>query len=193
MSSGAQSHSSGARFRATPRMRAARYGISATFLVCGFGMGTWVVHIPAVVEHVHTDDGGLGLLLLVMGVASIIAMQLGGLLAARLGSKALCAIGAPLLAASLVMVGLMPNVWWLGIALVVLGAGQSVLDIGMNDQAVRVERGYGRPIMGSMHAFYSIGGALGAVLGGPLQHLGLPIAVSMSTMAAVTLLGQLLV
>ncbi|WP_291279635.1 MFS transporter [Galactobacter sp.] len=174
-------------------MRSARLGISATFLVCGFGMATWVVHIPSIVDHVDTDDGGLGLLLLVMGVASIIAMQLGGLLAARLGSKALCLMGAPLMAASLVIVGLMPNVWWLGVALVVLGAGQSLLDIGMNDQAVRVERGYGRPIMGSVHAFYSIGGALGAALGGPLQHLGWPIVASMTLMAALTLLGQVLV
>jgi MFS family permease len=174
-------------------MRSARWGISITFLVCGFGMATWVVHIPAVVEHVHTNDGGLGLLLLVMGVASIIAMQAGGLLAARLGSKALCAIGAPVLAASLVVIGIMPNPWWLGVLLVLLGVGQSLLDIGMNDQAVRVERGYGRPIMGSVHAFYSVGGALGAALGGPLQHLGWPIVASMSVMAALTLAAQVAV
>lgn len=174
-------------------MRAARWGIGTTFLVCGFGMATWVVHIPKVVDQVHTDDGGLGLLLLVMGVASIIAMQVGGLLAARLGSKALCGIGAPLLALGLVLVGLTANVWWLAPVLVLLGIGQSLLDIGMNDQAVRVERGYGRPIMGSVHAFYSIGGALGAALGGPLQHLGLPVVASMGLMAGLTLAAQALV
>jgi fucose permease len=44
--------------------------------------------------------------------------------------------------------------------------------VSMNAQAVQIERAMGRPIMSSLHAFYSLGGQIGAVLGGLL--LGLP-------------------
>src|SRR5216683_4204950 len=52
----------------------------------------------------------------------------------------------------------------------------------MNAQAVRVERGYRRPLITSFHACYSFGGLVGALLGGLFAWVGVGLA---ATFAAV--------
>jgi hypothetical protein len=51
-----------------------------------------------------------------------------------------------------------------------------LLDISMNAQAVRVERGYRRPLITSFHACYSFGGLVGALLGGLFAWVGVGLA-----------------
>lgn len=170
-------------------MRRARGAVLATFFACGLGLASWVVHIPHVMETTGLDDAGLGFLLLIMGVASLAAMQAGGYVSARYGSRGLILVGALVMVAGLLGAGLSTSPLWLGVALAGFGAGSGAIDIGMNEQAVRVERAYGRPIMGSMHAFFSIGGACGAALGVPLLSLGLPSIVTLGIMSGVSLVA----
>ena len=54
-------------------------------------------------------------------------------------------------------------------ALVVLGMGNSLLDVSMNAHAARVEEAYGRPIFAGFHAFWNIGGLLGSGAGALLE------------------------
>lgn len=63
--------------------------------------------------------------------------------------------------------------------------GNGALDVAMNDQAVIVERAYRRPIMSAFHAFWSIGGAAGALFGAGTQSLGLSLSTSVLLAAAV--------
>lgn len=53
-----------------------------------------------------------------------------------------------------------------------------MLDVGMNYQAVVVERGCGRPLMTSFHSCYSFGGLAGALLGGLFAWAGISPAVN---------------
>jgi hypothetical protein len=58
------------------------------------------------------------------------------------------------------------------LGLFVFGTSLCVLNVAMNTHAVRVEREYGRPIMASFHAAYSVSAGLGAALGGISAALG---------------------
>jgi hypothetical protein len=49
------------------------------------------------------------------------------------------------------------------------------MDVSMNTQGVAVERLYGRPILNSFHACYSLGSLGGALVGGLLAGWGLPL------------------
>jgi MFS family permease len=49
-------------------------------------------------------------------------------------------------------------------------------DIGMNSQAVLVERAVGRPLMTSFHACFSFGALAGALLGGAFAWAGIGAA-----------------
>ena len=171
--------------------RRARLGVVAAFFACGFAMAGWVVHIPGIMGHTGLDESGLGALLLIMGGTALAAMQLGGSLAARWGSKPVLAWGALLMCLSVAGAAAAPSPLWLGVALAGFGLGNGSVDLAMNEQAVRVEKLYRRPIMGSFHAFYSIGGAIGAAVGGLLLTLGWPAVVTLGLMAGLSLLVAL--
>jgi fucose permease len=63
-------------------------------------------------------------------------------------------------------------------ALLVYGMAGGLMDVAMNSQAVRVERGYRRPLINSFHAYYSFGGLAGALLGGLFAWAGVGPAVT---------------
>ncbi|MDR2257219.1 MAG: MFS transporter [Arthrobacter sp.] len=177
--------STGTLPRPSAALRRARLGVFASFLACGFAVATWVVHIPRLMDNTGLNEAGLGVLLLVLGVGALLAMQAGGSLAARWGSRPVQAWGTVVMLLGILAVSLAPDPLWLGAGLILFGIGNGALDLAMNEQAVRVEQAYGRPIMSAFHAFFSVGGALGALLGGTLLALNLPTVVSMGIMGAV--------
>lgn len=61
----------------------------------------------------------------------------------------------------------------LSLSLALLGASNGVRDVSMNAQALSVERLYRHAIMSSFHAFFSLGGAVGAALAGVAMWLGI--------------------
>jgi predicted MFS family arabinose efflux permease len=85
-------------------------------------------------------------------------------------------VAAVAFAAALALPALMPTLPLLTLALVLLGAGNGALGVAMNAQAAAVERQYGRPIMSSFHALFSLGGLAGAGLGGLAAARGIGAA-----------------
>ncbi|MFJ2647796.1 MFS transporter [Streptomyces sp. NPDC087420] len=146
-------------------LRAGRLATFAYFVLAGFIMGMWIVHIPAIEHRTGISHAVLGWLLLLLGAGAFGGMQLAGPLTDRFGARTVVPASAALCAASLVLPGLATDVWTLGGALLVLGVGNGCLDVSMNAHAVQVERGYGRPIMSAFHAWFSIGGVLAALIG----------------------------
>jgi MFS family permease len=159
-------------------LRRARLGVVSAFLLAGFVAAIWVVNIPAVQQQVHAGKAILGIDLLVFGLGSVVSMQVGGYLIDRWGSRRTVIAGAVILVPALALPGLATSPLTLGCALFVLGLGNGALDLAMNDQAVLVERGFGRPIMSSFHACYSVGGAAGAVFAAAAQALRLGLEPS---------------
>ncbi len=175
-------------------LRLARGAVAATFFFNGASFASWVVRIPAVQSRLGLDAGRLGVVLLGHAVGALIAMPLAGALAARRGSRLATRASALAYALFLVLPPLAPSALLLALALVVLGAAEGALNVTMNAQAAEVERRYGRPIMSSFHALYSVGGLLGASLGGfaaargigPVPHLA---AAALVTLVVTTLGG----
>jgi MFS family permease len=149
-------------------VRAARAGTAVIFLLVGTGMGLWVVHIPVVQKHLGLSDGVLGIALFSIVGGAIAAMPLAGWAATTRGSRFATRLMALVFAVGVALPLLAPSFLLLLAGGFVLGFGMGGVDISMNAQAVSVERAYGRPIMSSLHAFYSLGGLIGAVAGAGL-------------------------
>jgi MFS family permease len=106
-------------------------------------------------------------------------MQVAGPLVDRLGQRRLVPAAGVLLGIALAGPGLAHNWWTLGLALILIGFGNGSIDVGMNAQAVVVERGYPRPIMAAFHAMWSIGGAIAALIGAATLRAGVPTEVTL--------------
>jgi MFS family permease len=154
-------------------VNAARWSVSTIFLLNGAGIGVWAAHVPLVQARAGIDTGVLGFLLLTIAGGAISAMPLSGWMAGRWGTRAVV-VGSGLLFALMSAVlmnvgGLVP----LFLAAYVFGASNGVLDVAMNANASEVEAARGIPTMSSFHGFYSLGGLIGAALGGLLIAAGL--------------------
>ena len=153
---------------------------------------TWATRIPAVQERLHLSPSALGVALLGAAVGALVAMNIAGYLAARFGSSLITVVAGLLFCGSVPLLALAPSLPLLAAALVGFGATTGSMDVGMNTQGVAVERRYGRPILTSFHAFYSVGGLVGAFIGGIVAGRGigvLPHFVVMAVLCAVALLG----
>ena len=159
--------------------RAARVATWLYFGLNGFAVGMWVVHIPSIEQKTGITHSTLGLLLLVLGGAAFIGMQVAGPLVDKLGQRRLVPAAGILLGIALFGPGLATNWWTLGLTLILVGFGNGSIDVGMNAQAVVVERGYPRPIMAAFHAMWSIGGAIAAVIGAATLKGGVPTEVTL--------------
>ncbi|MET7283002.1 MFS transporter [Kribbella sp. NPDC005582] len=171
--------------------RAARVATWLYFGLNGFAVGMWVVHIPNIERATGISHSTLGLLLLALGGAAFAGMQLAGPLVDRLGQRKLLPATGVLLGIALFGPGLAQNWWSLGLALVLLGFCNGSIDVGMNAQAVVVERGYPRPIMAAFHAMWSIGGAIAALIGAATLRAGVPTQTTLSVAGVICILVSL--
>ena len=115
----------------------------------------------------------LGLVLLASSLGALLAMPLTGACIARFGSRPITQVAVVLYCLSLPGLAVAQSPFQLAVALFILGAFYGGLDVAMNAQAVAVERSYGRPIMGSFHALFSLGGLAGAAVGGLVVEAGI--------------------
>lgn len=159
---------------------ATRLATRLAFLVAGFGIACWAPLVPFAKQRLAVDDGLLGMLLLCIGVGSVAAMLLTGLLSARYGSRPIIVAGGLGLALILPLLAIAATPLALGLALLAFGAALGSLDVAMNVHAVEVERAAQRPLMSGFHALFSVGGFAGATLMTFLlsMHLG-PLAATL--------------
>ena len=170
-----------------------RRSVLSIFLVCGLGLSSWAPMVPFTKERLALNDAGLGILLLGLGAGAIVMMPITGLLIHKFGSRRVMLLGGVSLSLILPLLLLLVNPVAMGLALFLFGASIGAMDVAMNEQAIRVQRLYGRHIMSSFHGFFSVGGLLGALGLGALIKAGLsPLtaAVFISCLLLVIILSQ---
>ncbi|HEY1453819.1 MAG TPA: MFS transporter [Roseiarcus sp.] len=149
-----------------------RLATTGVFVANGAGVGCWAAAIPRVKADLALSDATLSLALLAFAAGAIIAMPLMGLFAHRLRSGPASVVAGFGFAATLAGLGFARSLETLSVVTFLAGATHGAMDIAMNANASDIERRWGRPIMSSFHAGFSLGGAAGAVLGGWLGGLG---------------------
>jgi len=166
-----------------------RAGVALLFLMNGFMIGSWAPKIPEFASRLGLSEKELGLMILAFGLGSIIMMPIAGSQIARFGSSTVSKFAAVLLTPMLLLLSLTGDVWTGVIAISLFGGLLGAMDVAMNANAVATEKHMRRAIMSSCHAFWSLGGLLGASSGGFLiQRLGV-----LSHSIVVTLIAALMV
>jgi MFS family permease len=156
------------------------------FFIAGFGIAAWAPLVPYAKARAGLDEGTLGLLLLCLGVGSILAMPMAGLLATRFGCRKVATGGTLLICLALPLLATVSTIPALIAALFIFGAGLGTVDSTVNLQAVIDERASGKTMMSGFHGLFSLGGIVGAA--GVSGLLGLGISPLGATLVVIILL-----
>ncbi|MET8561267.1 MFS transporter [Streptomyces flaveolus] len=173
-------------------LRRSRVLLTGYFLGLGVVMAVWGARMPAVQHAAHLTTGSLSLVLLAAALGMVAGLQAGGRLARPDRLPTLLIGGAVALAAALALVGQCRTLASLLAAALAFGAAHGVLDVAVNTGAVRCQNAYGKPIMSSLHAAYSIGALGGAALAAAtagIAHSALFLTVGAGLTASVFVAG----
>ncbi|MEU4052746.1 MFS transporter [Streptomyces olivaceus] len=175
------------------RLRAA---LTAFFALDGFVFAGWVVRIPAIKEQTDASASALGLALLGVSAGAVVTMTLTGRLVRRYDSHRVTVACAVLLCLSIALPPLTHSALALGLVLLVFGSAYGGINVAFNSAAVDLVAELRRPIMPSFHAAFSLGGMVGAGLGGlvagslsPTRHL---LALTVTGLLVTLVAGRVL-
>lgn len=139
-------------------------------------MGVWATQIARLKLQFDLTDPGLAAVVLAFACGSIPTMPLAGSLAARWGGVRSITASCVATALGLVLLGVAPSYPLLLAAAAVAGGAIGALDVTMNAHATELAMVWRRPILSSIHGWFSLGGLVGSVLGGALTGVGLPVS-----------------
>ncbi|WP_165814670.1 MFS transporter [Labrenzia sp. 011] len=165
---------------------AARRVVSAIFFMCGSAIGLWASRIPDVKSATGLDEGGFGLLLLVMASGAFVSFPFTGVLVDRLGAAPASKIFSVGIVISFTTIGFAPTTSLLAGAMFFSGFCIGALDVSINGWGAEVEKSLGRPVMSSFHGLFSLGAGASAAVGGLAIEAGYTLPWHFSLWAVVT-------
>jgi len=128
-------------------------------------IGTWVLYIPRIKDKLHIDDGQLGVALFCMGLGSLISLSVSSSVIKRVGVGKATIAGVIIFALLFLLPLIATSYLLLCVALFSVGLFSCFTDIAMNALVSDIESEDGVHIMSSSHGFFSIGGAIAAIVG----------------------------
>ncbi|MET9836135.1 MFS transporter [Streptomyces sp. NPDC006385] len=162
----------------TDVLRRGRASLAFGFFAQGVAFALLVTRIPAIQDRYGVSDALLPAFLaavpILAGVGSVATERL----VRRIPPSRLLRWSQPVVLLALLGVGAGERMVELGVALAAFGLAVGVLDASMNMLGVSLQRSYGRSIMLSFHAVYSLGGIVGASLAWVGAHWELALVVS---------------
>ncbi|GEK22110.1 MFS transporter [Cellulomonas xylanilytica] len=177
-----------------PAVSRARWLLMGLFALAGIAFSSWLARIPAVRDLLDLSTSELGLLLLVGSVGALLTVTVSGVVVQRFGSRAGIVASTVVLAVALVLMGVGPTVGsvaLLAVGIFLNGVAVALGNVPINVESARIERAMGRTVIPQFHAAFSIGAVAGSALGATASHLGIPVAVQFTAVAALAVVWRL--
>ncbi|MGW5369926.1 MFS transporter [Streptomyces sp. NPDC004009] len=171
----------------TDVLRRGRASLAFGFFAQGAAFALLVTRIPAIQDRYGISDALLPVFLAAVPVLAGAGSVATEHLVRRIRPSRLLRWSQPVVLLALVGVGAGDRMAGVAVALGVFGLAVGALDASMNMLGVSLQRTYGRSIMLSFHAAYSLGGIVGASLAWAGAHWHLALWVSYLPVVAVLL------
>ncbi|AWL88525.1 MFS transporter [Streptomyces globisporus] len=165
--------------------RHARAAVAVLFFTNGALFANLLPRYPQIKEDLAIGNGAYGLAVAAFPAGAITAGLAAGVLVRRMGSARVAALGTLLTGAGILAAGLAPSVALFATALFLAGAMDALTDVAQNAHGLRVQRLYGRSILNSFHAVWSIGAVTGGLMAAGAMALGLSLGVHLAVAAVV--------
>ncbi len=155
--------------------RRARFAVLLLFMVNGFTYTNVVPWLPVIKDDLELSNAALGGAIAAYPLGALLTAMLAGPLIARFGSGRVSVATGVLAAVLLPVVALAPGWWALAAVLFALGTADAWMDAAMNAHGLRVQRRYGRTIINTFHAVWSVAAVCGGLVGSAMVGLGVPL------------------
>ncbi|MFF5344794.1 MFS transporter [Streptomyces althioticus] len=162
----------------TDVLRRGRASLAFSFLVQGVAFALLVTRIPGIQNRYGVSDGMLPVFLAAVPILAGIGSVSTERLVRLVPPSRVLRWSQPVVLLALLAVGAGRQMAVLALALAAFGLAVGALDASMNMLGVSLQRAYGRSIMLSFHAAYSLGGIVGASLAWVGAHYGVALWVS---------------
>ncbi len=160
--------------RPTPVDRRARLAVAVLFFTNGALFANLLPRYPQIKADLGVGNAAYGLAVAAFPAGAVVAGLAAGVLVRRFGSARVAVGGTLLTGVGILAAGLADSVAVFAGALFLAGAMDAFTDVAQNAHGLRVQRRYGRSIINSFHAIWSIG----AVTGGSMAAAAIALGVA---------------
>ncbi|MEF9907072.1 MFS transporter [Streptomyces sp. P9-A2] len=157
--------------------RQARAAVAVLFFTNGALFANLLPRYPQIKADLGIGNAAYGLAVAAFPAGAVVAGLGAGVLVRRLGSARAAVASTLLTAAGILVAGLAQSVVLFAMALFLAGAMDAFTDVAQNAHGLRVQRRYGRSIINSFHAIWSIGAVTGGAMAAGAIALDLPLGV----------------
>ncbi|MEU9337724.1 MFS transporter [Streptomyces sp. NPDC048290] len=156
------------------RERRARAAVAVLFFTNGALFANVLPRYPQIKADLGIGNTAYGLAIAAFPTGAIVAGLGAGMVIRRFGSARAAVAGTLLTGLAILGAGTASSVLVFAAALFLGGAMDAITDVAQNAHGLRVQRHYGRSIINSFHAIWSIG----AVLGGAMAAAAIALDLS---------------
>ncbi|MFE6826332.1 MFS transporter [Streptomyces sp. NPDC057690] len=173
--------------------RRARTAVAVLFLTNGALFANLLPRYPEIKAGLGMSNAVYGLAVAAFPTGAMVAGPAAGVLVRRFGSARVAVVGTVLTGVGALAAGVAGSVPLFAVALFLAGAMDAITDVAQNAHGLRVQRRYGRSIINSLHAIWSVGAVTGGAMAAGAMALGLSrgqhLAISAAVFAAAAFLA----
>lgn len=168
-----------------PQLRRARVATGLLFLTNGALFANLIPRYPEIKASLAMTDSLFGL--------SVAALPLGailfGLFAARLirtfGSGFVAVFMSLILAGSFALTAFAPAIIFFSLALLIAGGADAIADVSQNAHGLDIQEAYGRSVLNSFHALWSLGAVIGGLMAAGALLIDLKLTIHLAVSAGI--------
>lgn len=169
----------------TSAERRARVAVALLFLTNGAIFANILPRYPEIKAELALSNTVFGLAVAAFPAGALVAGLAAGALIRRFRSSRVAVAGTVATSLALLLAGSGGSLAAFAGALFLAGAADAVTDVAQNAHGLRVQRRYGRSILNSFHAIWSIGAVTGGLMSAAAIALGLPVPLHLTISSAV--------
>ncbi|MGW0044320.1 MFS transporter [Rhodococcus sp. NPDC003348] len=176
----------------TPEHRSARVSTAGAFALQGFFLAVLLTQLPQFKDKFGFTDTTIVVAVVTVSLVAGVGSVLAEFVATRTSSRTTLRAGLSVIAVAGAGISFSHNTVAFFAGFAVYGIGLGMVDAAANMQAVAIQHRYGRSILSSFHAVWSVGAIVGALFVSACAGLDVSLGVSLLVAAAVVAVGTAL-